>query len=438
MGKIIHPKKKPVQRSVESQIKVLAKENKELKSIAKSYNKYRLDFDKQKSEISNLQNCIREKDAEIHTKQEQLEQTLKYFEYIELYAKAHQYFIENDGYKDIESIHFSRKTFERWESYFIKLSDSFNNLFFELLDVIEENNYPLIKPTHIMSFPIDYKNREKNRNSFSELFQKLKAECLKKDFVEKIPDNLLSISFVNVRVGSNFDYFLYETDNTKDIQSSVKQYMNTILSIMKVLDKSKDKLMNLQQKTLQFKRDIYQSIEFFDPKQLMPLFSKDTFEKTDTNEDVIIKQVEQFLKTNYQNARNIETLVNKYRKEYFSFIERSLIKVYNDLNNARESFKKEFILAFPKHSVFASKWQTLYDLQIDIILSYMKEQLDIRKIECKKGALYDDKFHKPFDKSENDDNAKSDTIKTIINEGFVMKNAEIEYVIKPVDVIVVK
>jgi hypothetical protein len=351
----------------------------------------------------------------------------------EIYKQALERFKKQGGNEDIERIKLLRIEFKEWESYFLKSYEMLEDLHYDLMEIIEQDCYLLNKEKRLMAFPIVFKNRSKNIDNFKDLVTNITNELAKENFTDELPDNLLSISGVNIRTSSDLDYFFNCSDELQEIQSFIKQSMNTILLVLKVLLKSKDIMLKLMNDIIQMKDIIYKKIEFFDAYELIEVITENVL-KNNTND--ISSAIDVFLQDNYKTARQTEELVDKIRKQYFLVLNRSIIKAYNDLTMGADNYAST-ASSFESHSKFLEEWKTIYTRLADIILSYLEKNLSIKKIECVKGDQYNDELHKPFDKSEKDDTLKTDMIKTVINEGFMMEKNNQRYVLKPVEVIVV-
>jgi len=368
-----------------------------------------------------------------HTVQNQQKELKSVSNYNDIYKLALERFTNQGGNDDIARIKQLRVEFKQWESYFLKLYQTFDDLHYELMEIIEQDSYLLNKEKRLMAFPIVFKDRRKNIDNFKTLIEAVTNALTKETFIEELPDNLLSITGVNVRTSSDLDYFFHCSEDLHKVQSFIKQSMNTILLVLKVLLKSKDMILKLMNDTIEMKDVIFKKIAFFDAFELSELIAKKDFKGTSGE---ITKAIDLFLQENYKTARQTEELVDGFRKQYFSVLNRSIIKVYNDLMMGAANFAST-AKSYESHSDFLDEWQTIYFRQAEVILSYMEEHLSITKIECAKGDHYNDERHKPFDKSEKDDNLKTDMIKSVINDGFIMTDNQKQFVIKPVDVIVV-
>ena len=350
-----------------------------------------------------------------------------------IYKQALEHFNKQDGMKDIETIKQVRSEYAFWESHFLALYGTFDDLYNDLMDIIEEDLYSLVKEKRLMAFPIIFNDRSKNIDNFNLLIKHMTSELQNTDFSSALPDNLMTIPGVNVRTSSELDYFFYELNDQPDIQAFIKQSMNTILLILKVLLKSKEYILKLTHDIMRMKDTIFKKIEFYDAFELINMIASRAL---NDNLADMTKNLDPFIQENYKTARHSEELVDQLKKKYFSVVNRSIITAYNDLIKGEANFAKN-ALSYSSHTAFLNSWQSIYTRQTEAILTYLEVNLKIKKIACEIGDRYDDDFHKPFDKSEKDDNLETDTIKTIMNEGFMMEDNDMKLVIKPVDVIVV-
>jgi len=429
------PKNTANNKDVEKYKKVVEKHKKVIKDDLELIKDLKKEIVSKDDNIAELKDSLKLLNDQINQQQKDNNDNLTSPKFIEIYAKAYERFNKQDGKKEIESIKKSRSLFEKWESYFFKLCQSIDNLHYELMEILEDDKYSLSKQQRVMVFPVDLKNREMNIDTFEMLIQDLKVSINKDDFTDKLLDNLLLIPGINVRAGTDLDYFF--DDNKQVLNVFIKQSINTILLHLKILLKTKDDIMKLMTKTIDVKGEIYKKIQFFDPFELIDVMSNPS---EDISLESIIPQIDNFLQDNYQAARTIENLVDEYRKQFFNTIDQSIFKTYNGLKMAKINYSKEMRKhpKYPFHKQYLEEWESLYTRLIDDILAFLKKQLNITKIDCKPGDPYDDKIHKPYDQSEHDERLPDDSIKLIINDGFKIADNDINFVIKPVDVIVVK
>ena len=370
-------------------------------------------------------------------KESKLEEKKPQKEFNKIYTEAYDLFNNQKGKQDIEVVEIIRTEFEEWEKLFLTFMNSYDDFHFDLMEVIEEEVDKIIKEKKVMIFPVSLNDHKSNIDRLEKLIKELDILIKNDRFDDNLQDTFLGLPGINFRTSLELDYFFDDTDlSEKEPRIFFKQTLNTLLLILKNISKKKKDINKLLAVFLEKRQKLFKEIKIFDPIDLIAVLSGD---KQKIPEDTIIKQIKALLEDSYKAARDAEDVLHKIIKEYCSIIEGSWVKAYNEIKNAKESFNKnieDFEIENDKKS-FIEVWKSMYEKMQNMILEHLKK-LDIIKIECETGDKYNDYFHKPFDKSEKDDELPNDTIKKIINEGFMIKNEDNEYIIKAVDVIVVK
>jgi len=364
---------------------------------------------------------------------DEMKKRLENPDFVKIYKAVIERFNNENGKNDMNTIIDVQNEFKQWEKYLLKFEKTLEDLDLDLIETIEDKAYSLIKEKKLMTFPIVFKDRKKNIETFKRLVQDIQEEIEKETFSENLPDNLLSISRVNIRNSSELDYFFLDSKGQEDIQSLIKQSMNAILLSLKKINKSKHNIRRLMAETFRIKDKIFQNAQFFDAYDMIEKLANNDL---DSSLDDVVQKVDNYLQENYKIARSNEKLLIDFQKKLFSLIKKSIVELYNDLRRSAINFENA-ITQFDSHQEFFQQWKTVYTNLMDNILQYLDKQLNIKKIQCQPRDMFDEDHHEPFDIAEPDKNYETNMIKSIVKEGFLIEENGKSYIINPVSVIVV-
>lgn len=364
-----------------------------------------------------------------------------YEDRIRAYLDKVDYFKSEEGETDFKVIHQAQSDFSRWKNYLIELHNSFENLHFDLTEVVENDIYSIRKEDYVMCLPINMKNRKENFNALNKFSKVISNRLTKPDLMNNLHDSILSLQGVNVRKGGELDYFLINEDLPEDLLLFQKKLLNTLLLIFKNFLKTGRVTANLVAYALEAEVYVYEQLDYFKPDTLIEAI----ISKKDTLIEQVLGQADNFLNSNYQAARKAEEIADELRKRYFLLLNKTLIKVYNELRDAKKYYEHFMeTISHDSESIERIKnWGGIYTQLKNIILEYLKDRLDIAKIPCKRGDEYNDQMHKPIAQSEPDEYLENNQVKRVVNEGFnwrpkeMLANGSGYMIVKPVDIIAV-
>lgn len=350
---------------------------------------------------------------------------------IGVYRDKVRYFKREGGRKDFENLRKVRTEFDRWKSYLITLVRTFDDLYYQFNQTIEERSLDIKRATHTINFRIDLRNREGNIDALRELLRETESLLEQSDFKDRLPDNLLTLTGVNVSVNRELDYFIEGEIPSGDMLVLEKKRLYTLLVISKVLLKTKEELSRVIAYVLESEGVIYRDLKYFDPDSLVEGISS----KQEAPFHNILQQTDIYLEENYKTTRSAEEITDKLKKRYFSFLRATLFKACNALHveYLNPSLKPDS----PELSATIKKWHDLYKELQDLILDYLNQYFDITRIDCKRGDKYDENLHEINDE-EPDQTLGNGKVKRVESSGFIVKIPEGEdWVIKPVEIVIV-
>jgi len=402
-----------------------------INSIAEIIKKYTISNDSEQR--AQQQDSDKENESEQRVQQQDSEKEIdQRIEAYNLYVEKLNFMKEHGYDKNIQQINTAQEKYQHWKSYLLKILKTVDDeLCFEFLEILENNNTE--KDRKLLTFPININDRN-NINLLYKLIDDIKY--INK---ENIEDSLQQLPGVNIRTASDLDYRINDINMPEPVRSIQKQFLNTILLIYKQLNNNIKKdmsgLLSFMANEEQF---LYKELKTFNDKEIIKFLFSDTISQTIPDLEKHLDNAENYLQENFQISLKAIEIADKFEKKYFSFLQNSLLKALTNIQESKNNYQKTLESDLNQYSSYFTKWGIIYNQLINLFLDYLKEQLNIEPVDCKRGDVFNEDIHTPFLESEPDNELKNNTIKEVINAGFKFDDLKKSFVIKPVDVIVVK
>lgn len=347
-------------------------------------------------------------------------------------------FLAKEGYdKDRQLLERAQEKYEKWKSFMIKLYDTFDNaLHYEFFEIVEGFS---TKNKFVMLFPLDLKHKEKNIEQLQNLTKAI-ISILEKN-PDNIKDSLMTISNVNVRTGSELDYRIDDSDLLPmKVRTFQKEKFNELLLYTKQFSSVKSELSGLLNRALKEEKNIYPKLKEIDSKALIEKIFDRSLSQGDKNSEIkrILDDGDHCLRENFRDRSRAVELSDKLEKSYFKFLKNNFFNILNGLEEADRKYKIEIADSYKDYDEQLRGWAKIYSKLISLFVTYLKENLNIERIECSRGDDFNHDIHSPYLEAEPDKELLNNKIKTVCHHGYYFKDSNEQRIIKPSDVIVVR
>jgi len=351
--------------------------------------------------------------------------------YYQLYINNQQK-IQEQGFQENEQrIVNAQKKFKLWRQYILTLDKTIEDeILYEFIEIVEKY---AAKMKQVMVYPLNIAQKDQTEQSLKDLANHILEMSREKSVLA----NILQLPKITMRAGTELDYQIPEQDG-KSISACVlqKQLINTILVTYKQLHNNFKKFQKLLSTTLKNEHMLYEKQQRIDYENLIPLLLSDEPD----NEQKIHQQfesIDEIIQQNYEMSLNFMEKADKFEKQYITFVNQSIIKALSVIQESRKNFINGLNTEFKEKVSEIQDWKNLYSQLIHLFHNYLKQHLNIEPIETRRGDQFNVDIHMPYMEAEPDDTLDNNTIKTIINDGFIFDDEQKRIIFKPVDVIVV-
>ncbi len=362
----------------------------------------------------------------------------EYDEIVAKYSSAVDYFAANEGLKDFATIKALMEEFGIWKKHFLKVNDTFEDLHYDLFDIIEDELPEIKKTKRVFCYPIDLKNPGTSFAELSEMFGKDKSGISPGDDNLDVIDRLLGFSGVNVRTPIDLDFFLYDSMLSESKLVCRKKALNTMLLIIKKFMLSRQKMLKLFAFAFEIEEKLNAGLKYLNFDDLMADLMGRKSSRVEDFYDT--DHLAEMLRENYQVVAGASEIVDKFRKQYFHFLTEAFFKTYNDIQEAKRFWLEKPSDGENGDDAGEKRWTDVYDRLSEAVEAYLNDRLGISVVPCAVGDRYDDRLHNPYGSAERAEGLEDNAIKTVVYDGFgfASRRGDLpEMIIKQVDVIVV-
>ncbi len=322
-----------------------------------------------------------------------------------------------------------------WKENLLTLASTYEDeLTYEYFETLEK--YDIRKDRQILTLPLAANDREADQRFLENILVEWNA--LPED---GYPGNLLGLTNANIRKPVDQDYRIDDSELPREARVIVKNALNTLLLLSKQLGKKfRADMIVLLEWALTRERNLFAPKKELDSNDIMnTLFSREfTGKEKNRRIKANLGLANGYIRENFQLASRAAELADSFEKKYFKFLQKNLFKIFNNLLMVKNAFENNLETRHREYAAALEPWAGVYRDLEKLFLRYFKEYLHIETITCEPGVAYDPDVHSPYMESEPDKRYKDDQIKSIINQGFQLRDKDQTILLKPVDVIVVR
>lgn len=342
--------------------------------------------------------------------------------------------LEKDGFsKDRENVIIINKEVQKWKKNFVKFQKTFENeLYYKFLEILEEEEkYRITTDKHVMIVPYDNRNFKNNIMTLKNINEKI--QNIDDENINKLPGIAIrkSVQELDLRIKN-------DPNIPESVNMFLKKSLETIVIILKKLKNSRKELHQYLGNVLGM--DENEQLKNIDYKGIVDVLGNSNIvdEKMEIAIDDLLSKGDAILAGNFKLFNNLNEQSDKLRKNYFSLINKTVINTYNNLFGARRNFENKIETEYLENTTYLRKWITIYDQLMRVVEDYLSNELNIEKIPTKIRDKYNGDIHNPIDEAIKNPDFPDETIFFIERCGFHFDDGEKKYLVKSVDVLVVK